>query len=150
LYISRDGYAQEYEIKVTHRDFLADAIKQQKHSTMANGGGPSQFWYVCPPDVISQSELPDHAGLLYTYPMRGGRFSNEPDGAMSLWIIKRAPRRKVSPIPERRWREIATKSVDRYWSIRLEMIRRVQRAEKMKTGTEPQDYNEGEVWRERK
>lgn len=127
LYITKDGYLQEFEIKLTHSDFLADRIKDRKHLMMTNGGGPSRFWYVCPPDVIQVDELPPHAGLLYSYAVGEMHYSDEPDDVLSLRVARNAPRRKTEPIPERRWKEVAGKAVDRRWSIQLEMIRRLRR-----------------------
>lgn len=71
--ITAAGYFTEYEIKLTHSDFLADAKKgerwyggETKHSLLAQGGehGPSRFWYVSPGGIIAPEEVPAWAGLL--------------------------------------------------------------------------------------
>lgn len=127
LYITRNGNMWEYEIKLTHSDFLADKIKVYKHKTMREGKGPSRFYYVCPENVIKIEEVPEYAGLAYF-----SRIEKKYDSYNTITIVKEASRRKGDSIKDRRWREIATKATDRFWSSRLEMIRRLDLAkEKM-------------------
>ena len=89
--VTKAGYFKEYEIKVTLKDFRADTDKRKvkvewdkpsapgekwarrevsldsKHQMLAKSHphGPSQFWFVCPEDVIPVRLLPAWAGLVY-------------------------------------------------------------------------------------
>ncbi len=117
LYLTRAGYPWEYEIKLTHSDFLADAKKQTKHSSLQNGSGsgPAHFYYACPKDVITVEELPEYAGLIYV--------SDETSryGYLHSRIIKPAPRRKVKKLPDSQIQELLKKGVSRYWSLQTRL-----------------------------
>jgi hypothetical protein len=88
LYVTKAGYATEYEIKVTKADFKADAKKTHKHAMFARlrAGeqiiaqvgyrtalkemdpgllAPSRFCYVVPEDMVDASQVPEYAGLAY-------------------------------------------------------------------------------------
>jgi len=85
--LTRSGYGVEYEVKVSHADFLADSKKQRtrtrrkasasgayltetvtsnKHALLESHAevGPSRFYYVAPAGLISRAELPAWAGLI--------------------------------------------------------------------------------------
>lgn len=68
--ISNAGYMQEFEVKVTKADFLADSAKQDrlglKHERLAVGDvrGPRQFYFCVPDDLAQFVEIPRWAGLL--------------------------------------------------------------------------------------
>ena len=83
LTVTKADYVDEYEIKISRADFLADR-KKPRHERYANMpthrtyerpdgttvqmGGlsyPNRFWYVVPRDMISVDEVPEYAGLLY-------------------------------------------------------------------------------------
>ena len=117
IYITADGYVQEFECKISHSDFLADAKKETKHVHMANGRGPSHFWYVCPPGIIPVDEVPEHAGLFYTHQPKPCPYSEE-TRPLTLQMIKKAPRIKSEPIRENKWRELLSKACVRYWDVR--------------------------------
>lgn len=80
--VTRAGYFNEFEIKLSKSDFRADQKKgvsetrskygmtftrESKHERLANGdvGGPSRFWYLVPTGLISVADIPDYAGLIY-------------------------------------------------------------------------------------
>ena len=88
LGISGAGMIYEYEIKVSRADYLADfRNKQHKHLILSRGEGvntyakwvkgkrtddtydlvvlPNKFYYACPVDLITISDLPPYAGLIY-------------------------------------------------------------------------------------
>lgn len=86
--ISAAGHMYEYEIKVSRSDFLADLKnKQYKHRLLSTRDAvhtldkwkkgrrtneaydliclPNRFYYACPYALITETELPDYAGLVY-------------------------------------------------------------------------------------
>lgn len=90
LRITKAGYAEEFEIKISVSDFKADALKgpseheklrmqfvspaylektgfdeRTKHQRLAAGDarGPCRFSFVVTPDIASKIEVPEWAGL---------------------------------------------------------------------------------------
>lgn len=83
----KNGYINEYEIKISRADFKKDFEKSHKkfHQEFKNGtfsiydhdvvlkheefskgkGVPNKFWFVVPEGLISIDEVPDYAGLIY-------------------------------------------------------------------------------------
>lgn len=69
----------EFEIKISHSDFLADYKKTvwqrggrrpNKHSVLTGGQGtstPTKFAFACPKDLISIDEIHERYGLYYIY-----------------------------------------------------------------------------------
>jgi hypothetical protein len=62
----------EYEIKVSRSDYFADFKKENleglKHYMLETGKGlycPNRFFYVTTKDLVSVSEVPRYAGLIY-------------------------------------------------------------------------------------
>jgi len=100
------GFFREYEIKRTRADFQKDAKKAEatfgrfvdgvwtvpagrtKHSMlqMADVRGPSQFWFVTPPDLLSDAEIPEWAGHIIVHPATNFRGSY-----VSVVQVKEAP-----------------------------------------------------------
>lgn len=81
IYVTKAGFWAEFEIKLTRSDFLADFRKSQygvnKHEAYAAqheirsgsyGGSlipkPKHFWFVCPEGVVTNDDIPPHAGLM--------------------------------------------------------------------------------------
>jgi hypothetical protein len=79
--LTERGYFREFEVKLTVRDFEADAKKRMekrpwqygtppvweyKHALLAMGDprGPSEFYYVVPAGLITAADLPPFAGLI--------------------------------------------------------------------------------------
>ena len=108
LYITKAGYVTEYEIKLSNGDFAADMNKSRKHEILMNGGGPTYFYYVCPTGIIHPEDVPSYAGLIYVDSDMG---VNE---ALKCERTKRA-----KPLSNEEWIEIATKSLKRYWRLRI-------------------------------
>jgi hypothetical protein len=108
LTITKAGYVDEYEIKLSRIDFRAD-FKKERHEkrlilsawhwwrreaeTSVKLVGmatqyPNRFWYVTPNDLVQPDEVPEYAGLIYLQPDDRKR------------IVKRAPllhREKAPP-----------------------------------------------------
>ena len=76
--ISSSGSLYECEIKKSKADYLRDFKKTRKHSSLKKAynlarqglspslkGIPSYFYYVCEKSIISSTEIPDYAGLIY-------------------------------------------------------------------------------------
>ena len=112
IYLSRSHYAQEYEIKITHQDFLADKKKSDKHSRLQyHKTKLKHFWYVCLPNVIALSELPEYAGLFHVIWSHYWKM-------WTLEQVKRAPIIGKEPLSERVFMSLLIKGVSRYWHLR--------------------------------
>ena len=112
VYVSKDYYAQEYEIKLSHQDFLADKKKSNKHLRLQNHNTRFKyFWYVCPPGVIEVSELPEYAGLLHVIWSHYWKI-------WTLEQIKRAPIIGKEPLSTAAVMKLLTKGLSRYWHLR--------------------------------
>ena len=104
--LRQSGLCMEFEIKVSKSDFNADFKKKEKHQVLAKGtyevawykGGvpmitnkvcprPNLFYYVVPEALVSVTEVPAYAGLIYVkeYTDFGGRTYHH------LMEIKKAP-----------------------------------------------------------
>lgn len=89
--ITKAGYVDEYEIKLSRRDFKADFNKDRHlkrqflspwkwydpspyHSlwpiwpSSLAAQYPNRFWYVTPIDLVQPDEVPAYAGLIYLQP----------------------------------------------------------------------------------
>jgi hypothetical protein len=100
--LTKSGYIDEFEIKLSLSDFKADSLKAQtgryhydpearklvekaarnKHDLLANSlEGPNRFWFVLPSDLADKVTVPEWAGLM----------------ALSSWggvnTVKQAPKR---------------------------------------------------------
>lgn len=112
LYISKERYVTEYEIKLSRADFLADKNKIDKHRILSLGYmGPKFFYYVCPIGLIKESEIPTYSGLAYVSPDKYTYDQN------CVKIIKRAPQRKVSKISDQKMEQFYKKGIIRYWDL---------------------------------
>ena len=118
LYVTRSRYVWEYEIKLSHSDFLHDSKKAKKHLSMSNGNGPARFYYFCPRDVISVDEVPDHAGLLWLIPEEQWVWKR-------VAVMKEAPQRKTNKLSPDDLQSLMSKSINRYWTLRDKEYRRV-------------------------
>ncbi len=67
--MNRDGYAFEFEIKISRADFQNDFQKYKhilfkkpdKHGLLL----PNKFYYVVPEGMVTAEEIPKYAGLIY-------------------------------------------------------------------------------------
>lgn len=130
--VTRSGYAVEYEIKLSARDFRADRAKIQrrwngvevthhtKHERVGEAIGPSRFFYVVPRDLVPaiEAKLPEWAGL-GVCTERGGdprAWYTEVRTAKVLHRVK-VPRREIVLAQRRMW--------FRYWKA-IEDIERMK------------------------
>lgn len=67
LSVLKSGYIVEYEVKISRSDFKADSKKSKWKffDLRMEGHIPNYFYYACPEDLISPSEIQDYAGLVY-------------------------------------------------------------------------------------
>jgi hypothetical protein len=68
LSLNKTGYLSEFEVKVSRSDFLAEKKKVRKWQLLIERNEwacPNYFWYVCPEGLISETEVPEYAGLIY-------------------------------------------------------------------------------------
>lgn len=95
--VTEAGYFREYEVKVTRSDFFRDMAKKRQDSWKWEGGkkidlpgkvkhqslaaqdirGPSRFWFVTPPGLVTVDEIPDFAGLIEVGMGEGNRMPTE-------------------------------------------------------------------------
>jgi len=82
--VNREGYAFEVEVKISKKDFKND-FKKEKHklfednSTVQKGRlTPNRFYYAVPKDLLTESDIPKYAGLIYV-------------DNTHAYIVKRAP-----------------------------------------------------------
>lgn len=67
LSLNKNGFAHEFEVKVSRSDFKAD-LKKSKWVYFENRverAIPNYFSYACPTGLIQISEIPAYAGLIY-------------------------------------------------------------------------------------
>lgn len=70
LKITKSGYVYEFEIKISRADFKNDfKNKKDKHSLLENkdiqDNKPNYFYYIVPENLITESDVPEYAGLIY-------------------------------------------------------------------------------------
>jgi len=86
LVVQNNGYSIDFEVKISRSDFLIEKKKIHKHNILKNGyfqvdyryGGkyeknepiytnnrPNKFYFVCPENLIKESDLEPHQGLIY-------------------------------------------------------------------------------------
>ncbi|MFH1740688.1 MAG: hypothetical protein ABIH23_16895 [bacterium] len=144
LYITKNNFAVEYEIKLTHSDFLADANKIHKHTLLAGNRppgeprwrmgliydpaqetGPVEFYYVCPVGVIGVDELPGYAGLFYAEPRKYAEWEHREDwlSDFRVKLIKKAKRRRLKPFSETQMIALLSKGLERYWRLEKRLRR---------------------------
>lgn len=63
--ITKHGYLSEYEVKISHSDFLAEKKKLGKRDILLSGKRCNYFIYLCPDGIIPIEEVPEYAGLYY-------------------------------------------------------------------------------------
>ncbi len=117
IYVSKNGYITEYEIKISKSDFKADKNKTYKHQKLGSCSTfkPKYFWYVCPPNVIDIQNIPDYAGLIYCNSLRYHEvtYSSLRD---NIKIIKKAPKLKSDKITDQKLIDILKKGNTKYWA----------------------------------
>lgn len=112
--VSKSGYLYEYEVKVSHSDFLAEKKKIGKWDKVISGERTNYFYYLCPEGVISPEEVPEYAGLIYVTgifysPMRKmGNYEDQPD-----WNIPHIHLRHVKSAPKLSKLKLGNKYMDK-------------------------------------
>lgn len=128
--ITKAGYANEYEIKVSKSDFKVDRInKVEKFQILENGfletktdwekkkfgdkrvyQRPSMFWYVCPENLIDISEIPEYTGLIHV--KESGSYYRR------LITVKKPKKLGKEKISEELQKKILISIYYRYWNLR--------------------------------
>ena len=73
--LTKSGYANEYEVKVTVSDFRRDEKKERvvpdirgnktKYEVLQSGVRVNRFYYIVPEKLLTEADIPDFAGLIY-------------------------------------------------------------------------------------
>jgi hypothetical protein len=128
IVVTKALLVHEFEIKLTHADFLADRKKDkwqqfemwqtgQREYVHTFGAGwqvkmqvqqpPNYFWYACPRGVIDQSEVQPWAGLMVI------------DKNRNPITVKKAARLHGNPLPAKGLYQLCGSMNSRYWHYRL-------------------------------
>lgn len=97
--ITKAGYGVEVEIKTSKSDFNADCKKAEKHKTFARAikndgfsdpiaGVPRRFYFAVPDGLITVSDVPSYAGLLYARRYEATPWNKK---GIAIAVIKSAP-----------------------------------------------------------
>lgn len=107
--LTKAGFVDEYEIKLTVADFKKDFEKtssgslvigtgfpfritnsevKRKHDLIAAGDstGPNRFWFIAPSDVLPKVTIPEYAGVMEAFTS-----NRHPDGRAFFRLIRKAP-----------------------------------------------------------
>lgn len=118
--ITKSSYVHEYEIKITHSDFLKD-FEKRKHYTLKDAWRkqihpnrlrriPNYFWYVAPLKAIPLC-VPDYAGLIE---VRSDRYG------LQLFQIKQPKLLHKNKISEAGLKSIMRSLMFKYWNVARE------------------------------
>lgn len=126
LRITKAGYAEEFEVKVSVSDFKADGKKERsgyayeegklrkipattKHDRLAarDPKGPSRFWFAMPEKIAEQVQIPEWAGLISF----GAR-------SMTGRVIKAPPQLHRQKVSDKVIDHARAVFYWRYWNIR--------------------------------
>lgn len=105
--LTRAGYSDEFEIKLSRSDYRADARKLGKHRQLSEGSlrGPNRFWFVSPDNIIQMDDLPEWAGLLHVEP------------SQRVVCIRRAPQLHKQKVPDRVLKMARRALCYRFWTL---------------------------------
>lgn len=108
--VDDEGYAYEFEIKISRSDFKYD-FKKYKHYLFKkpNKSGflmPNKFYYVVPDGMVVAEDIPNYAGLIYIV-------------GNHLEIIRKAP--LIHNVKRDYRRRIASKVYERYATQRRQL-----------------------------
>lgn len=138
--VTKAGYLEEYEIKLSTSDFKADAKKESrgkykyidgkfvelgkrnKHQELQNKSidGPSKFWFVVTDKIIDKIEVPEWAGL------KVASISNY-SGEVYLKEIKKAPKLHTNKVDSKIREHAKSVCYWRYWNIKTDIQKSVKR-----------------------
>ena len=109
LTVTKAMYTDEYEIKLSRSDFLADKKKHKwRYIKNAPQFSPNRFWYVCPAGLIKADDLEQGQGLIYIND--DAEFSSQ-----RVVIIKKAVNRHHHKISEAGLKKLMEKMHSKYW-----------------------------------
>ena len=127
LIVTKALFVHEFEIKISHSDFLAEKKKDRyeqipiylsgkREYNIASHFGydyrvkvnqpANYFWYVCPKGIISTEEVPDYAGLIV---IKEDKY---------LKVEKKAPRLHREKLTQSHLIRLCRSINYRYWSNR--------------------------------
>ena len=109
---TKAGYMNEFEIKISHADFVKDFSKR-KHQHLRRGGGirtPNYFWYVAPLKAIPVC-IPDYAGLILVG--ENGRYKNQ----LGLKFIKKPKLLHKVKVPDKGVFAMLRAMMFKYWDL---------------------------------
>lgn len=97
--VTKDGYVNEFEVKMSRADFLADFKKHMKHQAYSGKIEPgrleilktyvpNRFFYCCPTGLIKPQEAPEYAGLIYFTKFQ---IKGQEKPIMKFEVVKKAP-----------------------------------------------------------
>ena len=127
IYISRSNYTTEFEIKLTHADFMNDTrsrVKKMRQRALEakEKNCPAEFYYVCPEGIIKPEEVPDYAGLMYVVPItKNACYWDFCHTGYCIKVIIRAPKRK-NKLKDHQVLGVLQKGINRYWSLHEHMV----------------------------
>ena len=113
--VTKAGYINEYEIKITRSDFKAD-FKKSKHLRFKhrNKTACAYFWFVTPEGLVGIDEIPEYAGFIAVRKMK----DRYPFNGFACREIKRPPRLNSEKINTRQKDQILKGYMHRFWSMR--------------------------------
>lgn len=118
LAVTKAGYWNEFEIKLSLQDYAADWSKQKgsetKHGRLAaslerDSAGPKTFSFVMPAELAELVEPPDYAGVIGVEAR--GRW-------LGFRVYKPAPRLHSEKFNEKQTKQLLTSAYWRYWNLR--------------------------------
>jgi hypothetical protein len=134
--VTKAGYFEEYEIKLSASDFKADAKKcavdgycrgkriegKNKHLELQNKSldGPARFWFVVSHTIVDKIEIPEWAGLKVAY-----NFNQ--NGRVYLKDHKKAPKLHSSKVDGAIIEHAKSVCYWRFWNIKCDMDKCVKR-----------------------
>jgi hypothetical protein len=129
--LTKSGYAVEYEVKITRADFHNDAKKQKVYATqppkskyeiLQEGKRVNRFYYIVPEGLITESEIPEFAGLIYArirkvsyYSFEKGHYEKE---KMFFLTVKPAPILAKEKLSDRRLQKCLESTYYRFHKLR--------------------------------
>lgn len=138
--VTKAGYLEEYEIKLSASDFKADTKKESrgkwtyitnkfeeigkknKHKELQNKSpdGPSRFWFVVSHNIVDKIEIPEWAGLKVAY-----NFNK--NGNLYLKELKKAPKLHTNKIDDKIVEHAKSVCYWRYWNTKCDVDKCVKR-----------------------
>lgn len=124
--MTKSGYIEEYEIKVSKQDFKNDFDKPWKHAGLESGQcKPNKFWFVCPNGLIGLKDVPEYAGLIY--------YTDRKEYYGRMFEVKKTPKLLHKDKNIISYQEIAQRTSAREWGLRKKYNDLRYQLEKIKT-----------------